>query len=190
MRANSCCKRRIMPACRSRIHLGNGSTCLHAHIRSSLISVKVRTAPSALTSRSPPPSFGLVFSCTCLWVMGCGVDLAPRCRARHILDIGLESVTQGLARATSHRVLAPAAGTSPRYSIPFFQAIALDLRLNEHVLQRTSLQLTSPHFCLLLQRSTKNFASYPLFVRTVPPEVLKLKKPRGEHGQTDCESDI
>jgi len=32
-------------------------------------------------------------------------------------------------------VLAPAAGTSPRYSIPFFQNIARDLRLSEHVLQ-------------------------------------------------------
>ncbi|KAH9071137.1 Clavaminate synthase-like protein [Lactarius deliciosus] len=48
---------------------------------------------------------------------------------------GLESVTQGLARATSHRVLAPPAGTSPRYSIPFFQNIAQDVRLSEHVLE-------------------------------------------------------
>ncbi|KAF8503317.1 Clavaminate synthase-like protein [Russula emetica] len=48
---------------------------------------------------------------------------------------GLEKVTQGLARATSHRVLAPAAGTSPRYSIPFFQNLAQDVRLSEHVLQ-------------------------------------------------------
>ncbi|KAI9453766.1 hypothetical protein BJY52DRAFT_1225415 [Lactarius psammicola] len=49
--------------------------------------------------------------------------------------VGLESVTQGLARATSHRVLAPPAGTSPRYSIPFFQNIAQGMRLSEHVLE-------------------------------------------------------
>jgi hypothetical protein len=108
VRFNSCCKRRIMLACRSRIHLGNGSTCPHAHIRSSLISVKVRTASSVLTLPLAAPGPVL------FW---------------------LESVTQGLARATSHRVLAPAAGTSPRYSIPFFQNIAQDLRLSEQVLQ-------------------------------------------------------
>ncbi|KAH9993768.1 Clavaminate synthase-like protein [Russula vinacea] len=82
------------------------------------------------------------------------IDVPPR-PYTFVINIGkgLESVTQGLARATSHRVLAPAAGTSPRYSIPFFQAIALDSRLSEQVLQ-------------------------------LPPEVLKLKRPRGD-GQTD-----
>lgn len=58
------------------------------------------------------------------------VNLAPQ-------RLGLEKVTQGLARATSHRVLAPAAGTSPRYSVPFFQNLAQDVRLSEHVLQCT-----------------------------------------------------
>ncbi|KAH9012679.1 hypothetical protein EDB84DRAFT_1569075 [Lactarius hengduanensis] len=48
---------------------------------------------------------------------------------------GLESVTQGLVRATSHRVLVPPAGSSPRYSIPFFQNIAQGVRLSEHVLE-------------------------------------------------------
>lgn len=64
------------------------------------------------------------------------VDVPPR-PYTFVINIGkgLESVTQGLARATSHRVLSPAAGTSPRYSIPFFQNIAQGLRLSEHVLQ-------------------------------------------------------
>ncbi|KAI9508295.1 Clavaminate synthase-like protein [Russula earlei] len=64
------------------------------------------------------------------------IDVPPR-PYTFVINIGkaLEMVTQGLARATSHRVLAPAAGTSPRYSIPFFQNIAQGLRLSEHVLQ-------------------------------------------------------
>jgi hypothetical protein len=45
----------------------------------------------------------------------------------------LETVTRGLARATSHRVLAPPKGSTPRYSIPFFQNIAQDLRLSDAV---------------------------------------------------------
>jgi len=44
---------------------------------------------------------------------------------------GLEMVTHGLARATSHRVLSPPTGSTPRYSIPFFQNIRQDLRLDE-----------------------------------------------------------
>lgn len=44
---------------------------------------------------------------------------------------GLESVTRGLARATSHRVLSPSKGSSPRYSVPFFQNIAQQIRLSE-----------------------------------------------------------
>ena len=101
-------------------------------------------------------------------------------KLRRILYTGLESVTQGLARATSHRVLAPAAGTSPRYSIPFFQNIRQDLRLSEHVLQRTS----------LADSDSRDFISYPPCMWAVPTEVLKLKGRRGELRQTDCESDI
>jgi isopenicillin N synthase-like dioxygenase len=103
-------------------------------------------------------------------------------KLRRILYTGLESVTQGLARATSHRVLAPAAGTSPRYSIPFFQNIRQELRLSEHVLQRTSLSLSDS--------DSRDFISYPPCMWAVPTEVLKLKGRRGELGQTDCESDI
>ncbi|KAF9526908.1 hypothetical protein CPB83DRAFT_857184 [Crepidotus variabilis] len=52
-----------------------------------------------------------------------------------VVNLGkaLEFITQGLARATSHRVLSPK-GSTPRYSIPFFQNIGLDKKLTEHVL--------------------------------------------------------
>jgi isopenicillin N synthase-like dioxygenase len=46
----------------------------------------------------------------------------------------LEFVTNGLARATSHRVLSPK-GDTPRYSVPFFQNISLTTRLTEEVLE-------------------------------------------------------
>ncbi|EJD02689.1 iron/ascorbate oxidoreductase [Fomitiporia mediterranea MF3/22] len=46
---------------------------------------------------------------------------------------GLEAVTRGLARATSHRVLSPAVGSTPRYSVPFFQRITQKVVLAEHI---------------------------------------------------------
>jgi hypothetical protein len=57
----SCCKHRIMPtAYRFRMYQGNGSTCPHARIRSSLISAKVRARcplyTFSLTSCCPPSS--------------------------------------------------------------------------------------------------------------------------------------
>ncbi|KAJ6573393.1 hypothetical protein DFH09DRAFT_1151730 [Mycena vulgaris] len=75
-----------------------------------------------------------------------------------VVNIGraLEFATQGLARATSHRVLSPSSSSSPgpRYSVPFFQNIGLDVRLAEHVLE-------------------------------FPPEILKLREARGALGATD-----
>lgn len=46
----------------------------------------------------------------------------------------LEFVTGGLARATSHRVLSPK-GPTPRYSVPFFQNIGLDVRLADQIIK-------------------------------------------------------
>ncbi|EPQ56812.1 Clavaminate synthase-like protein [Gloeophyllum trabeum ATCC 11539] len=50
-----------------------------------------------------------------------------------VINIGraLEHVTQGLARATCHRVVAPLRGTSSRYSIPFFQNLRQEVCLND-----------------------------------------------------------
>jgi len=60
---------------------------------------------------------------------------APPIPGTFVVNIGkaLEFVTGGLARATSHRVLSPT-GSTPRYSVPFFQNIGLDVRLAERVL--------------------------------------------------------
>jgi len=62
---------------------------------------------------------------------------APPIPGTFVVNIGkaLEFVTQGLARATSHRVLSPAKGSTPRYSVPFFQNISLNVRLSDEVLQ-------------------------------------------------------
>jgi len=62
---------------------------------------------------------------------------APPIPGTFVVNIGkaLEAVTQGLARATSHRVLSPPRGSTPRYSIPFFQNIRQEIRLSEIQLQ-------------------------------------------------------
>lgn len=39
---------------------------------------------------------------------------------------GLEALTGGVCASTTHRVLSPAAGAGPRYSIPFFQGVSYD----------------------------------------------------------------
>ncbi|KAI0929810.1 hypothetical protein AcV5_006676 [Taiwanofungus camphoratus] len=62
---------------------------------------------------------------------------APPIPGTFVVNIGkaLETVTQGLARATSHRVLSPPKGSTPRYSIPFFQNIAQRVSVGEITLQ-------------------------------------------------------
>ncbi|KAG6331842.1 hypothetical protein ID866_7245 [Astraeus odoratus] len=61
---------------------------------------------------------------------------APPNPGTFVVNIGkaLEFVTRGLARATSHRVLSPPVGSTPRYSVPFFQNISLDARLADEIL--------------------------------------------------------
>ena len=39
---------------------------------------------------------------------------------------GLEALTYGVCKSTTHRVLSPASGLGPRYSIPFFQGVSYD----------------------------------------------------------------
>lgn len=41
---------------------------------------------------------------------------------------GLEAITGGVVASTTHRVLSPAAGEGPRYSIPFFQGVSYDAK--------------------------------------------------------------
>ena len=44
---------------------------------------------------------------------------------------GLEALTQGACRSTTHRVLSPAAGSGARFSIPFFQGVRGDASFAE-----------------------------------------------------------
>ncbi|KAG6009748.1 hypothetical protein E4U21_001497 [Claviceps maximensis] len=44
---------------------------------------------------------------------------------------GLEALTQGVCVSTTHRVLSPAAGSGPRFSIPFFQGVKLDAEFDD-----------------------------------------------------------
>lgn len=39
---------------------------------------------------------------------------------------GLEALTQGVCKSTTHRVISPAAGVGPRFSVPFFQGVSYD----------------------------------------------------------------
>ncbi|KAK7031094.1 hypothetical protein VNI00_013698 [Paramarasmius palmivorus] len=59
------------------------------------------------------------------------IDIPP-INGTFVVNFGraLEFATQGVVRATSHRVLSPPLGsTTPRYSVPYFQAISMDVRL-------------------------------------------------------------
>ncbi|KAF9447892.1 iron/ascorbate oxidoreductase [Macrolepiota fuliginosa MF-IS2] len=66
---------------------------------------------------------------------GAWID-APPIPGTFVINLGkaLEFVTLGIARATSHRVLSPK-GNAPRYSVPFFQNISLNIRLTNEVLE-------------------------------------------------------
>lgn len=53
---------------------------------------------------------------------------------------GLEALTKGVCRSTTHRVISPKAGDGARYSIPFFQGVSYDatfesMDVPEHVLK-------------------------------------------------------
>ena len=39
---------------------------------------------------------------------------------------GMEALTQGVCQSTTHRVLSPARGSGPRFSVPFFQGVSYD----------------------------------------------------------------
>lgn len=66
---------------------------------------------------------------------------APPIDGSLIINIaqGFEAITGGVCSGTTHRVVAPTRCT--RYSIPFFQAVRLDLRLEE--LEKTAARIVS-----------------------------------------------
>lgn len=64
-----------------------------------------------------------------------------------VINVGqtLEAITQGVCKATIHRVLVPKSGSGTRISIPFFQTINLDsykkvLNINPLILEKTKLR--------------------------------------------------
>ncbi|KAF5365049.1 hypothetical protein D9758_010995 [Tetrapyrgos nigripes] len=83
---------------------------------------------------------------------------APPIPGTFIINFGraLEFVTDGLVRATSHRVISPPSGpnSTPRYSIPYFHNIRQDVLIKDEKLD-------------------------------LPPEILKLKEIRGDLHTTD-----
>ncbi|EIN12096.1 Clavaminate synthase-like protein [Punctularia strigosozonata HHB-11173 SS5] len=72
---------------------------------------------------------------------------APPIPNTFVVNIGkaMEAMTLGLARATSHRVLSPPKGSTPRYSIPFFQNTRQEVR-------RGGIQLEFPPEILQLKQ--------------------------------------
>lgn len=111
--ACSYCRRHHTMGFKSKTFPANGLTCHQFLEHSLLISAKVRVfVPFSCISVAIP--LDVLF----------GRFVNSRLAA-------LEMVTHGLARATSHRVLSPPTGSTPRYSIPFFQNIRQDLRLSE-----------------------------------------------------------
>ena len=63
---------------------------------------------------------------------GAWVDCAPRDGTLVVaVGQGLEALTAGVCRATTHRVLSPRAGAGPRYSVPFFQGVSYDASFEE-----------------------------------------------------------
>ncbi|KAF5357455.1 hypothetical protein D9757_011601 [Collybiopsis confluens] len=84
---------------------------------------------------------------------------APPVPETFVINFGraLEFATQGIVRATSHRVLSPPVGSSsPRYSIPLFHNISLDVRVRD-----------------------------PKYELEFPAEILKLRDERGILSGTD-----
>ncbi|KAJ3825043.1 hypothetical protein F5880DRAFT_1640749, partial [Lentinula raphanica] len=84
---------------------------------------------------------------------------APPIPGTFVINFGraLEFASKGIVRATSHRVLSPPVGSSsPRYSVPFFHNIALDVRVRD-----------------------------PEYEIEFPPEILALRDERGSLSQTD-----
>ncbi|KAA6414590.1 MAG: Clavaminate synthase [Lasallia pustulata] len=58
---------------------------------------------------------------------------APPVENSFVVNFGhaFEAATEGAVRATVHRVKAPTSTSQPRYSIPFFQGLPLDLTLSQ-----------------------------------------------------------
>ena len=88
----------------------------------------------------------------------------------------LEFVTNGVIRATSHRVLSPKAFqdlSEARYSVPFFQSIDMNATLAE------------PKYRLECELPNARVNLTPLIHQAVPDEIERLKEQRGILVETD-----
>jgi len=118
----SCCKRRIKPDYRFKMCLENGSTYLHAHIRSSLTSVKARTVhlpPSFSISCMPPYHLLYMF----FGVMEWGVlTLRPHVATAHGISFTVQRARVGHSGPRTSDI-APRASASCRYLAAVFDSI-------------------------------------------------------------------
>ncbi|KIW68393.1 hypothetical protein PV04_04344 [Phialophora macrospora] len=92
----------------------------------------LQTQPPALSSTCNPSNVGGGISGTGLQVLtkaGTWLDVPP-VPGTFVVNMGqaFEVVTNGLCKATTHRVLLPSAGPFDRYSVPFFQGVHPQLR--------------------------------------------------------------
>jgi hypothetical protein len=135
--AISYCKRRITRACRCRMCLGNGSTCPHAHIRSSSISAKVRTVTSSFL---PLFFLSLLYACrtrdivlpflrTCFWEFGGrGMGVGRHLNGSDVNFLFFLVHRTGVGHAGPRtRDVAPGAGPGRRHLAAVFDPI-----LSEH----------------------------------------------------------
>jgi isopenicillin N synthase-like dioxygenase len=54
---------------------------------------------------------------------------------------GLEALTSGVCKSTTHRVLSPKKGQGPRFSVPFFQGVSYDAKFEEMDMPETVTKL-------------------------------------------------
>ncbi|KAI0178926.1 Clavaminate synthase-like protein [Hypoxylon sp. FL1284] len=65
-------------------------------------------------------------------MQGAWVDCPPVAGALVVaVGQGMEALTRGVCASTTHRVLSPAAGAGPRFSIPFFQGVRASTTFEE-----------------------------------------------------------
>jgi len=65
---------------------------------------------------------------------------------------GMQALTQGVCQSTTHRVLSPARGSGPRFSIPFFQGVSYDATFESMDVPESVKELRS---CIIQQRGER-----------------------------------
>lgn len=82
------------------------------------------------------------------------IDCPPVARTLVVaIGQGLEALTRGVCASTTHRVLSPARGAGPRFSIPFFQGVRASTTFEE--LDDVGVGAVPPHIRELRERVLK-----------------------------------